>query len=255
MKQTELVPAQPVNGAVPPVTESAAVMSAILEASRDERVNVDKLERLLILHQAQKDQEAKGAFNRAMRAAQSEMVAIVRDAENSHTKSRYARLETIDAKIRPIYTGHGFSLSFNSGDAKKPDAVRVICDVMHTDGWTGHYELEADLDTAGAKGTSNKTSIQGLGSSVSYLRRYLTMMIFNLTLTGEDKDGNRSIAFLTEQQVSSIVNLINAYEGGPAFESRFLRFMGTETVTEIHQRDYQKAVDKLQEKLAEKRKV
>jgi hypothetical protein len=40
------------------------------------------------------------------------------------------------------------------------------------------------------KGRPNKTALHGLGSSVSYLRHYLTCMIFNVVMRGEDDDGN-----------------------------------------------------------------
>jgi hypothetical protein len=51
------------------------------------------------------------------------------------------------------------------------------------------YHLDGALDDAGKDGTKNKTGIQAMGSTVSYLRRYLVCMIFNVS-TDDDNDGN-----------------------------------------------------------------
>lgn len=202
-----LVPAkkrqQSVPQSVPAVQEPESLLTLISKAARDPTVDVAKMQALLDMRATLIKQEAEVDYNCAMRDAQSEMSSVVRDAQNTHTNSRYARLETIDAAIRPVYTKHGFSLSFNtvpgaepeppahaaSKTAKTTELVHLVCTVRHVKGHSTKHELSGALDMSGAKGTANKTSIQGLGSSVTYLRRYLTLMIFNLTLRDEDDDG------------------------------------------------------------------
>jgi len=151
-------------------------------------VDVDKFERLIALQERQLEHEARMAFTEAMAKAQAEMEPVRRDATNSHTNSKYARLETIDLAIRPIYTRHGFSVSYNSADHQQ--GVEVIMTLRHARGHAEAYRLAGPLDGAGAQGKANKTGIQALGSSTSYLRRYLLCMAFNITLTNEDNDGN-----------------------------------------------------------------
>ena len=53
-------------------------------------------------------------FNTAMAQAQGEMVAVKRDLSNPHTRSRYASYEALDNAARPIYSRHGFALSFGT---------------------------------------------------------------------------------------------------------------------------------------------
>lgn len=190
---------------------SPSVLAVIAEAVQ-RGADVATMERLLALQERVLARDAEIMFNQDMKMAQEEMRPIVRDAENNHTRSRYARLETIDAAIRPIYTRHGFALTFNSGEPRNAGAIRILCDVRHIGGHSKPYELEGDLDTAGSQGKSNKTSIQGLGSSVSYLRRYLTCMIFNITLTNEDKDGQKTGDLVNEEQLRKIRDMINALE-------------------------------------------
>ena len=52
----------------------------------------------------------------------------------------------------------------------------------------GHFEdlfMPAPLDTSGGK-----SSVQGVGSTNSYLRRYIACNIFNIVVVGDDDDGN-----------------------------------------------------------------
>jgi len=223
------------------------LLAVIAAAARDPQVDVQKMAQLLDMAERIKRMEQETVFNRAMKAAQDEIKPVVRDAENSHTRSRYARLETIDERIRPIYTKHGFSLSFNSAEPREKGAVRVLCDVRHEAGHTKTYELEGALDLTGAKGSSNKTSIQGLGSSVSYLRRYLTLMIFNVTLKNEDNDGQGDGEFISEDQVQTILTLLK--DCGIKPDNRnFLAWAGASCVEHISKIAYPRIVAKLDAK-------
>ena len=182
MPDTELVPVKQ--------TAGDALIAMIATAAQTSSIDIDKLKELMVMRRDILAQEAEIAFNVALNAAQAEISPVTKDGQNPHAHSRYATLEKVDREIRPIYTKHGFSLTFNTGTPAQAGAVHVICEVRHSAGHKKEYFLEGDLDTSGAQGKSNKTSIQGLGSSVSYLRRYLTLMIFNVTLTNEDNDGN-----------------------------------------------------------------
>lgn len=177
-------------------------VEVISKAASDPTVDVNKMERLLDMQERLMRAQSEAAFNEAMNRCQRELPAVTRSAENKHTKSKYAKLEAIDDAVRPTYTGHGFSLSFSSQQVDEK-TVKVTCRCSHVGGHSRDYELSGQLDTSGAQGTSNKTSIQGLGSTVSYLRRYLTCMIFNVILTDEDRDGN-AMKSVTPAQIEAL---------------------------------------------------
>lgn len=166
------------------------LLDIIDRAARDPSVDIDKLERLIALHERRKEIEAEEAFNRAMRHAQAEMPRILRDARNDSTNSRYSRLETIAEKAMPVVTAHGFSLSFGTDVSPQKDHYRVTCKVSHVDGHSRDYFADVPADLMGMKGNANKTATHGFGSTMSYGRRYLTLLIFNLVLVNEDNDGN-----------------------------------------------------------------
>jgi hypothetical protein len=189
-----------------------SLLNCVARAMTDPAINVDKLEVLLRMQREIVADDARLQFNRAMSKAQADMQPVLRDAKNDQTNSKYARLETIDAAIRPIYTSNGFMLSFNSEPTEGPNE-RIVCEVSHAAGHSKKFQLEAGLDMAGPRGNANKTPLHGLGSMVSYLRRYLTCMIFNIVLANEDTDGNRAAPFsgdgrITEAQAEELHGLM-----------------------------------------------
>ena len=201
-------------------------------AANDQTLDAEKLAILYRIQQEIEANDAKHAFYRAMSAAQAEMQPVLRDATNTQTNSKYARLETIDAAIRPIYTRHGFALTFDTEQTDGP-RERVICEVTHAGRHTRKYQLEAGVDTTGPKGTSNKTPLHGLGSTVSYLRRYLTCMIFNVVLANDDNDGNRTTVPTDAQpMIAELYELLAACSANPkataANEQNFLARMKLE---------------------------
>lgn len=167
------------------------IMSVIARAAADPSVNVDKMERLYAMLSQENVRIAAQEFNQSMTLAQTEMPHIVKDCKNPSTNSRYAQLETLSKAALPIYTKHGFSLQFSQGESSHATKIRVTCKVSHSGGHSEMYFLDLSPDDTGAKGNSSKTKIHGEGSTFAYGRRYLTTMIFNMTIVNEDDDGNQ----------------------------------------------------------------
>jgi len=170
--------------------ESTMMIQMIQRAAADPSVDVDKMERLMQMHERFVDRSAAAAFNAAMVRAQRRIKPVAKKAFNAQTNSSYAKLEDIDQKISPEYTAEGFSLSFGTADSPLVGHLRIVCDVMHEQGHTKQYFMDLPLDAAGIAGKTNKTGVHAHGSTHSYARRYLTMDIFNVVTVNEDNDGN-----------------------------------------------------------------
>lgn len=172
------------------VSEVGAMVSMIERLASRSDINVDNLERILAMQERIMQKQAEVAFDEAMTACQKEMPAILRNKNNQQTSSRYADLEAINEVIVPIYTHHGFSLSFSTDDCPVADHYRVTCLVSRS-GYSRLYKGDIPNDVTGLKGNANKTRTHAFGSTMSYGRRYVTLLIFNITLTNEDNDGQR----------------------------------------------------------------
>jgi hypothetical protein len=169
--------------------EIEPMLALVERATRDQTVDVEKMERLLVMAERLQAKKAESEYDQAMNAAQGEMGPVARDSDNPQTRSRYASYGALDRAVRPIYAAHGFSLSFGTR-ATGPDRVTITCRVSHRAGHTERVEIEMPADGKGAKGGDVQTKTHATGSAVSYGMRYLLKMIFNIAVGEYDDDGN-----------------------------------------------------------------
>jgi hypothetical protein len=209
-------------------------------------VSVDKMERLLDMQERVQAKRAEAEFNAAMARVQGELPRILKNAANETTRSTYANLEAVNRAITPVYTREGFALSFNNPGGAPDGFYRVTCTVMHRAGHSREYQVDVPADSVGMKGTVNKTPTHAFGSSMSYGRRYLTMLIFNLTTTNEDDDG-QAAAVITEAQVADLEALLTEVK---ADREGFLRYCKVDDLADLPAIKFRAAVAALEAKRA-----
>jgi len=230
----------------PAPSETAAVLSMIERAARDPAVDIDKLQKLMEMREKSETQAALRAFNGAMKAAQAEMRPIGADATNSQTRSKYATYAKLDSALRPIYTKHGFALSFDEAESPKPDHIRVLCYVSHDAGYIRTYHKDMPADGKGAKGGDVMTKTHAAGAAASYGARYILKGIFNVAVGEDDRDGNAAPgSAITEDQADDLLALI---ESVGADRARFLKHFQVDQVSQLPASKYQVAVNMLNAK-------
>ncbi|EXF45220.1 ERF family protein [Pseudomonas sp. BAY1663] len=204
------------SAAIVQATESTTILQVIQRAAADPQCDIEKMERLMAMHERMQAKNAETQFNLALSAAQSEMRPVSADAENKQTRSRYATYAKLDSALRPIYTRHGFSLSFNSEAAKSEGEIRVVCYVSHAAGHTRPYMLDMPADGKGAKGGDVMTKTHAVGSGASYGMRYLLKMIFNVAVGEDDDDGNAAAApkLITQVQLYRLQGVLSQCSQG-----------------------------------------
>lgn len=231
--------------ALPAAMDSASLLQVIERVALNPDIDIAKMQALLDMHRQISAQRAEAAYWAAMNACQAEMRPIATNAENDQTHSKYADYTQLDNALRPIYTKHGFALSFDEGDCPKPDHIRVLCFVSHAGGFTKPYRRDMPADGKGAKGGDVMTKTHASGSAQTYGMRYLLKGIFNIAVGQGDNDGNGGIERITEKQVADLKAL--ATEVG-ADLSLFLKFMKVKELAEIPAKKYDLAVKALRAK-------
>jgi len=114
----------------------------------------------------------------ALVAAQAEMPNVAKTATNPHFKSRYATLDAIVSAARPVLKRHGLAV-IQGGSRSENDKLIITTRILHTSGqW-----IESDLEM-----TPDKQTPQGIGSALTYARRYGYSML--AIATDDDDDGN-----------------------------------------------------------------
>lgn len=233
-EQSQIIPA-----------DAGSIMAVISRAAADPNTDVVKLEKMLEMYERITAKNAEAAFNQAMAQAQSEMRRISADATNPQTRSLYASYAALDRVLRPIYTTHGFALSFDTSDSTKPDHVLILCYVAHRDGHSRTYRIDMPADGKGAKGGDVMTKTHATGSALTYGQRYLFKAIFNVAV-GDDDDGNKAaVSTITEKQIA---DLKAKMEEVGANQAQFLKFLKVDRLEDLPSTKYDAAIKALVEK-------
>ena len=169
--------------------EPVSLLQVIERASRDPNVDIDKMERLMAMHERMMAKKDESEFNDALVHCQNECGTISADATNPQTRSKYLTYAKLDKALRPIYTKYGISISYGTEDSPKADCIRVIAHVSRK-GYTRKYQADMPADGKGAKGGDVMTKTHAAGAAMSYGARYLLKGIFNISIGEDDDDGN-----------------------------------------------------------------
>jgi ERF superfamily len=229
----------------------------------DPDADVEKLDRIMAMYQRLNSKEAELAYNAAKGRILKKLAGIKivknrpvitelekgKPQKGAYEAFRYAPLEEIDKHLRPLLVSENMDLSY-SDEAQEGGGIVIRGRLKHLP--SGHYEdsfMPAPLDTSGGK-----TNVQAVGSTNSFLRRYVACNIFNIVVVGDDDDGIGGT--LDETQTKTILDLIKTAKVGP----KFLKYMKAQSVEEagsleaavatIAARDYRKAISTLEQQIA-----
>jgi len=159
---------------------TASVLAVIERAATNPDVDVDKMEKLLSMHERMQERQASAAFTEAFSDMQDELPAIEKRG-NAAGRYTFAKWEDINEVVKPILKKHGFTLSFRMDTI---NGISVTGVLSHKAGHSEQTTITLQPDTSG-----NKNAVQSVASSVQYGKRYAAGALLNLTSYGEDDDG------------------------------------------------------------------
>ena len=166
--------------AAPPSDDAAAVLALIEKVALDPGADATKLERIVAIYERVKTKEAEFAFNVAKGRILKKLASVKlvknkpalyeiekgKPQKGTYEAFKYAPLEEIDRHLRPLLLEEEMDLSF-SNEPGEHGWILIRGRLKHLPG--GHFEdsfMPAPADTSGGKST-----VQGVGSTNSYLRR------------------------------------------------------------------------------------
>jgi len=235
----------------------------IEKVALDPHADVEKLECMMAMYERLKAKEAELAYNTAkgrilrklagIRIVKNRAVLYETEKEKpqkgSYEAFKYAPLEEIDKHLRPLLAAEDMDLSY-SDEPQEGGGILICGRLKHLP--SGHYEdsfMPAPADTSGGK-----SGVQAVGSTNSFLRRYVACNIFNIVVVGDDDDGAGGT--IDEAQTKTILDLVKKAKAGP----KFLKYMKAHSIEEagsleaavatIAARDYRKAISTLEEQIA-----
>jgi hypothetical protein len=168
---------------VAPSTNMDIVFSAM-----EKGFAMEMIEKVIKIQYDQEDRNARKAFYAALSKFQSAIPVIEKTGKASFpTKGggkmsyEFAKIEDIAKAIKPFLAPNGLSYRF---DGKQNNGIiQITCIVTHVDG----YEVESSM-SAGSDGSGNKSEIQRIASTRTYLKRYTMTEAMGIIVGGEDDD-------------------------------------------------------------------
>lgn len=159
---------------------------------------------------ADKQQAQHANIAQALAAAQAEMGKALKSANNPHFKSKYADLGAVVDACFPALNAHGIAVIQTMTESEFGRAV--VTKFLHGSG---------DVLECAVPLLLGKQDMQGLGSAMTYARRYGLMALAGIA--PEDDDGNAAAgtgpATVSPQQYITLRDLI---EATGTDEARFL---------------------------------
>lgn len=125
--------------------------------------------------------ETKNVFT-AIFKARARMEPAKKDAENDHFRSKYATLNSVLAACQPALESEGVLLMQFPVACEKPNVIRLVTRLEHVESGE-HICCTTDIPLQ-----PQMQHPQGMGSAVTYARRYAIVSL--LGIPTEDDDGN-----------------------------------------------------------------
>lgn len=203
---TEIIMPEQRRQAVVPISNDTSIMAVISRAAADPTCDIEKMERLLAMHERMQAKTAEAAFNAAMAEMQCQIPTVGQGALNTHTDKTYATLDDINVTLKPIMQAHGFAISFKVEHTGAGVSVTGI--LMHRDGHREETTMLLPVDIG-----KGRNAVQAVGSSTTYGKRYVMCALLNIT-TGEMQDDDGHAAGdpagddLREQVVADILERV-----------------------------------------------
>lgn len=139
----------------------------------------------------------------ALAAAQAQMKRAVKDAANPHFKSKYADLASVMDACMVALASNG---------------IGVVQPIMHREGEMYvetilvHGASDTRMGDGGMPLIVNKRDMQGLGSAITYARRYGLMCMAGVA--ADDDDGNAAVAAPPARREPAHMGTMPPYSSG-----------------------------------------
>lgn len=168
-----------------PLNQTTAIITTIERMACNPSVDIEKLERMLVMQEKVLDREARMAYSSAMAAAQGEFPIIPKNGKivvKGVLRSKYSTYEDVKAATAPILSKYNLSTDFKPITVDGRFTVRGC--VRHSGGHEEVVEMPLPMDTSGAK-----NEIQSVGSTISFGMRYCIKMLLDVASSEHDDDG------------------------------------------------------------------
>lgn len=230
------------------------LLAVIERLATNKDANLEVFARLMDERRREEDRAAERAFNSAMSAAKGELSPVLKTRAvdfvgktGTRTKYSYEEFADVARTVDPVFARHGLSYRFSV--AQKADLVTVTCIVSHDAGHSERMPLEGKVDP----GSTGMSTVQALGSCLTYLQRYSLRAAIGLA-AGRDDDGRGAGGTSPKISVAQANELEQLIQETGSSQPTLLRLYGAATVVDLTVDQYTAAKEVLGVRKAEMRR-
>ena len=249
--------AAPPSASEPPSAAGGGGLLVMIERlATNPSLNIEVFDRLLAARRQEEDRAAERAFNAAMSAAKGELQPVLktRDVDYPSSKGagrvkyRYENFADVAKTVDPVFAKHGLSYRFSI--AQEGDKLTVTCIVSHSEGHSERISLEGKVDP----GSTGMSSVQALGSALTYLQRYSLRAAIGLA-AGVDDDGRGAGGASPKIDARQAATLRMLITDTGRSEATLLRLVGVEDIDDMTIDQWTRAKEVLDLAKAEQRRT
>jgi hypothetical protein len=269
MTNTAAAIKQPESTELTRIDEVTSVLAIIERMATNPAVDVDRLEKLLNMHDRVVARQASNRYRAALAEMQAELPIIERKGrivvrEKTNTGKRdgevqqstaYAKWEDIVQAIQPILCKHNFSLTHRTSMAAdgRIQVTSILAHSVPLDPQTGHQEetsLTLPFDTTGSK-----NNVQAIGSAISYGKRYTGSALLGLVTHGDDDDASSAAAEIETVSEEQLAQLIARSKEVKANIPAFCKFYKIAAIADLPAAQFDDAMAIFSKKEAQEKKA
>ena len=135
-----------------------------------------------------------GEATKALIEVQKEIQDVCKDSVNPHFRNNYASLEGVLQEVRRVLPKHGFAFT------QTLDGLNLKTKLLHTSGESMESNCPLIL---------SKQDMQGLGSAITYSRRYSLVALLGIGQADDDAEASIQRAKPAEAPVSRAKPAVN----------------------------------------------
>jgi hypothetical protein len=168
-------------------------ISPIVQMALSKDIDTDKLEKLIELQERHEKKQAEKEFFKSFANFKKKPLSITKKSKVSFqsakgkTEYNYTSLVDIIDAVGPELALNGLSITWVPEQSQ--NSVKVTAKLTHINGHTVTATLTSPPDTSGGK-----NGVQGIGSTITYLARYLITALLGISTKEDDTDGAQPTA-------------------------------------------------------------
>lgn len=187
--------------------------------------SVEALGKLADLYERMQAKEAEQQFAAAFAALQAQLPVIVASSVIPN-RGKYERFEDVMARVGPLLSGHGFSVSFDMESTE--NRIRETCTLRHA---AGHSQRNSFTVRIGGKADSDT---QADCKAATTAKRNALLNALNIVIRQDclqdGSDAGHEGAIISPEQADDIARRVAELN---IDRDKFLKFAGAKTFAEI----------------------